>query len=187
MYNSFATPWIVDHQASLPRDFPSKNTGIGCHFLLQEIFLRDETPVSCIGRQILYHWATWKVLNVLKTNVKVYWTEHLKMVYLKMAYKFYMYFTTIFLYNEVCNYSGDKEQKWFGNVLRLKASAEEGDMVLGLGGQRGWYWYEGYMAVGMPVLSQRHSFPSSFQRAKWFLQQQQICIEYTVLTLGVGY
>jgi len=34
------------------------------------------------------------------------------MVYLKMAYKFYMYFTTIFFfYNEVCNYSGDKEQK----------------------------------------------------------------------------
>ena len=77
-----------------------------------------------------------------------------KMVYLKMAYKFYMYFTTIFFYNEVCNYSGDKEQEQFGNVLRLKAPAEEGDTVLGLGGQRGWYWCEGSMAAGMPVLSQ---------------------------------
>ena len=39
-------------------DSPGKNTGVGCHFLLQGIFLsRDQTRVSCIGRQILYHWA----------------------------------------------------------------------------------------------------------------------------------
>ena len=24
---------------------------------------RDQTPVSCIGRQILYHWATWEALQ----------------------------------------------------------------------------------------------------------------------------
>ena len=38
-----------------PWDFPGKNTGVGCHFLFQGIFL---TCVSCIGRWILYHWAT---------------------------------------------------------------------------------------------------------------------------------
>ena len=33
------TPWTIAHQAPLcPRDFPGKNTGVGCHFLLQGIF-----------------------------------------------------------------------------------------------------------------------------------------------------
>ena len=35
---------------------PVKNTGVGCHFLLQGIFT---TPISCIGGWILYHWATF--------------------------------------------------------------------------------------------------------------------------------
>ena len=37
-------------------DFPSKNTGVGCHFLLQEIFRpRDQTCVSCLaGRFFTY-------------------------------------------------------------------------------------------------------------------------------------
>ena len=40
-------------------DFPGKNTGAGCHFLLQGIsWLRDRICVSSIsyfGRRILYH------------------------------------------------------------------------------------------------------------------------------------
>ena len=47
-----------------PWDFSGKNTGVGCHFLLQGIFPNQRwTCVSCIGRRIgsiLYHWATWK-------------------------------------------------------------------------------------------------------------------------------
>ena len=35
MADSFATPWTVAHQAPHPWDFPGKNTGVGCHFLLQ--------------------------------------------------------------------------------------------------------------------------------------------------------
>ena len=35
MSDSFATPWTVAHQAPLSMEFPSKNTGVGCHFLLQ--------------------------------------------------------------------------------------------------------------------------------------------------------
>ena len=36
----FVTPWTVTCQAHLsPWDSPSKNTGVGCHFLLQGIFL----------------------------------------------------------------------------------------------------------------------------------------------------
>ena len=42
-----------------PWDPPGKNTGVGCHFLLQGIFLEQglntEPHISCIGRQILYH------------------------------------------------------------------------------------------------------------------------------------
>ena len=34
----FATPWTATCQARLSRNFSSKNTGLGCHFLLQEIF-----------------------------------------------------------------------------------------------------------------------------------------------------
>jgi len=38
-----------------------KNSGVGCHFLLQRSSpLRDQTHVSCIGRWILYHWTTWE-------------------------------------------------------------------------------------------------------------------------------
>ena len=36
---SFVTPWTVAHQASLTMGFPRQNTGMGCHFLLQGIFL----------------------------------------------------------------------------------------------------------------------------------------------------
>ena len=39
-----------------PWDFPGKNTGVGCHCLLQgSSQLRARTFISCIGRQILYH------------------------------------------------------------------------------------------------------------------------------------
>ena len=34
----FVTPWTVAHHAPCRWDFPGKNTGMGCHFLLQEIF-----------------------------------------------------------------------------------------------------------------------------------------------------
>ena len=41
-----------------PWGFPGKNTGVGCHALLQGSSRpRDRrTCVSCIGRQVLYHW-----------------------------------------------------------------------------------------------------------------------------------
>ena len=43
-------------------DFPGKNTAVGCHSLLQgSSWPRDWTCFSCIGRQVLYHWATWEV------------------------------------------------------------------------------------------------------------------------------
>ena len=55
----FATLWTVAHQAPCPWDSPGKNTGVGCHALLQGIFLTQASAfvsyMSCIGRQLLYH------------------------------------------------------------------------------------------------------------------------------------
>ena len=48
----FATLLTVDHQAPLC-DFPNKNTGVGCHFLLQAIF---PTQGSNPGLLHLLHW-----------------------------------------------------------------------------------------------------------------------------------
>ena len=46
----FATPGTVDHQILLSMGFPGKNTGVGCHFLLQRIFATQGWN-SC-----LLHW-----------------------------------------------------------------------------------------------------------------------------------
>ena len=57
----FATPKDYSSSGSSPRDSPGKNTGVGCHFLLQGIFPTQGTnlrPLHC--RWILYHWATGK-------------------------------------------------------------------------------------------------------------------------------
>ena len=44
-----------------PWDFPGKNIGVGCHFLLQGIFPTQGSNLCVrIGRWILYHWATWE-------------------------------------------------------------------------------------------------------------------------------
>ena len=48
----FATPWTV---ALCPWDSPGKNTGVGCHFLLQGIFpIQGSNPGLPHGRQMLY-------------------------------------------------------------------------------------------------------------------------------------
>ena len=48
-----------------PWNFPGKNTGMSCHFLLQGIFPAQgsklEAPAALLYcRQILYHWAKWE-------------------------------------------------------------------------------------------------------------------------------
>ena len=46
-----------------PWDFPGKSTGVGCHVLLQRIFLtRDQTWASCIAGRFLTIWVTTVVL-----------------------------------------------------------------------------------------------------------------------------
>ena len=56
---SRVTPRTATCQAPLSMEFPSKHTGVGCHFLLQGIFLIQGLNLCLLYcRQILYHWAT---------------------------------------------------------------------------------------------------------------------------------
>ena len=56
--------------SSCPWDFPAKNTGVGCHFLLQGIFpTQGSNYVSCIGRQVLSQWATIFISFLLKLMI----------------------------------------------------------------------------------------------------------------------
>ena len=49
-----------------PWDFPGKNTGVGCHFLLQEIFLTQGlNPGLLHCRQTLYHLSHREVVQTL--------------------------------------------------------------------------------------------------------------------------
>ena len=50
MSDTLATPWTVAHKAALTMESPGKNTGVGCHFVLQGIF---STQGSNLG---LLHW-----------------------------------------------------------------------------------------------------------------------------------
>ena len=57
----FMTPWTVAYQALPSMEFPGKNTGVGCHFLLQGIFpTQGLNPCLPHCRQMLYQ--LWKIL-----------------------------------------------------------------------------------------------------------------------------
>ena len=58
IYNSFATPWTAAFQAPPPWDFSSKNTGMGFHFLLQEIFPTQglNSRLLCLLRLLHCRW-----------------------------------------------------------------------------------------------------------------------------------
>ena len=66
-----------------PWNSPGKNTGVGCHSLLQEIFLtQGSNPCLLHCRWILYHWATWEALqwalpinSISKTPTKKLWVK----------------------------------------------------------------------------------------------------------------
>ena len=48
---------ILCNPTVFPRDFPGKNTGVGCHSLLQGIVLTQGSNLGLLHcRQILYHW-----------------------------------------------------------------------------------------------------------------------------------
>ena len=71
----FATSW--KHRSpgsSVSGDFPSKNTGVGCHFLLQGIFLTQGSKLCLLHwRWILYCWATWEAPHHIVVNFLLVW------------------------------------------------------------------------------------------------------------------
>ena len=54
---TLCNPWTVAHQAPLSMEFSGKNTG-AISFSRGSSPPRDQTLISCFGRQIIYHWAT---------------------------------------------------------------------------------------------------------------------------------
>ena len=78
----FATPWTVAHQAPLSMGFSQQGYWSGLPFSPPEglpnprpkrVFQTHVSCVSCIGRQILYHWATWEAHIYHKFIWKLYW------------------------------------------------------------------------------------------------------------------
>ena len=49
---TLATPWTVAHQLLCPWDFPGKNTGVGCCFLLHGIFLTEWSNLCLLHWQV---------------------------------------------------------------------------------------------------------------------------------------
>jgi len=63
----FTTPWTIAYQALSVRGiFPVKNTRVGCHFLLQEVFLTQGlNPGLCIVDRHFIVWAIRKATGEL--------------------------------------------------------------------------------------------------------------------------
>ena len=71
---SLSRAWLcVTPRSSVPRllcpwHFPDKNTGVGCHFFFQGIFLMlGSNPHLLHCRRILYHWAPQGIPSLLAT------------------------------------------------------------------------------------------------------------------------
>ena len=74
MSHSFVTPWTAVHQAPLSMRFPRQEywSAFAISFSRGSSQPRDRTHISCIGRQILYPWATWEAPA---SSLKVNWNE----------------------------------------------------------------------------------------------------------------
>ena len=71
--------------SSVLGDFPGKNSGVGCYFLLQRTYPwpRDWTWISCNGRQILYR-ATF-ILLIQRLNISPSFYRAVRNTFMKWA------------------------------------------------------------------------------------------------------
>ena len=74
---TLATPWTATCQAPLSIGFPSKSTGVGCHFLLQGIFLTQElNPGLLHCRQILYQLSSTRTFRKIQKRIRSTFTSN---------------------------------------------------------------------------------------------------------------
>ena len=65
-FGLFVTSWTIAHQAPLSWDFPSKNIRVGCHFLLQGIFLMLE-----LNLRLQCHFLLQGIFLMLGLNLRL--------------------------------------------------------------------------------------------------------------------
>ena len=75
--HGLAPAWLL-----CPCDFPGKNTGVGCHFLLQGIFPTQELNLSLLHLLCLWHWQAdyyyyffFLLLSHLGSLIVKWWRE----------------------------------------------------------------------------------------------------------------
>ena len=77
----FAALWTVGHQVLCPWDSPGENTGVGCHVLLQGIFMTQGSNPHLLRllhcRWILYHWATGEAPCMCVCGCVYVYTHHI--------------------------------------------------------------------------------------------------------------
>ena len=73
MSNSLQSYGLWPARLLCPWDSPGRNTGVGCHAFLQEIFqIQELNPHLLHCRQIFYPWATSKALKITGRIPKVF-------------------------------------------------------------------------------------------------------------------
>ena len=97
MFDS-ATPWAAGHQLLCPWDSTAKNTGVGCHSLLQGIFPTQGSNLGLLHcRQILYclshqgHPSDGQTINHWKWTPSNHLPNGPSLVILESAMVVYMY------------------------------------------------------------------------------------------------
>ena len=71
-----ATPQMAAHQASRPWDSPGKNTGVGCHFLLQCMKVKSEREVAQLCLTLATPWtAAYQAPPSMGFSRQKYWSR----------------------------------------------------------------------------------------------------------------
>ena len=69
------TPQTAAHQASCPWDSPGKNTGVGCHFLLQCMKVKSESEVAQSCLNLTTTWtAAYQAPPSMEFSRQKYWS-----------------------------------------------------------------------------------------------------------------
>ena len=123
------TPWTVVTRLLCPWNSPDKNTGLGCHFLLQGIFPTQGLNVGLPhGRQNLYHlshqgspgFAFEELLK--KSDFEWFWGIHIDFMDFTGNIKYYV---TCVLYSKeqilylICSFSVNGQQDTDGTLKKV--------------------------------------------------------------------